>query len=112
MNKRFPLRGSLVMCAVARQARIGHGGKTGDIGNGRRGIYWQPCRVGVARCRLWRCRHRQSHHRSEEHTSELQSLMRISYAVFCLKKTKKRQTTTKTAKTNKTYEYISKTKHN
>src|SRR3546814_9849194 len=28
--------------------------------------------------------------RSEEHTSELQSLMRISYAVFCLKKNKKR----------------------
>src|SRR3546814_4249927 len=28
-------------------------------------------------------------HRSEEHTSELQSLMRISYAVFCLKKQKK-----------------------
>src|SRR3546814_8984772 len=27
-------------------------------------------------------------HRSEEHTSELQSLMRISYAVFCLKKQK------------------------
>src|SRR3546814_9190175 len=31
--------------------------------------------------------------RSEEHTSELQSLMRISYAVFCLKK-KKQQTAT------------------
>src|SRR3546814_1040843 len=30
------------------------------------------------------------HERSEEHTSELQSLMRISYAVFCLKKKKKR----------------------
>src|SRR3546814_1784812 len=29
------------------------------------------------------------HFRSEEHTSELQSLMRISYAVFCLKKKKK-----------------------
>src|SRR3546814_3968687 len=29
--------------------------------------------------------------RSEEHTSELQSLMRISYAVFCLKKKKKSQ---------------------
>src|SRR3546814_1008740 len=28
-------------------------------------------------------------HRSEEHTSELQSLMRISYAVFCLKQKKK-----------------------
>src|SRR3546814_10595851 len=35
--------------------------------------------------------------RSEEHTSELQSLMRISYAVFCLKKKKT---------TNKSYIYI------
>src|SRR3546814_9052898 len=32
-------------------------------------------------------------HRSEEHTSELQSLMRISYAVFCLKKKKQPNTT-------------------
>src|SRR3546814_4605075 len=31
--------------------------------------------------------------RSEEHTSELQSLMRISYAVFCLKKKKTKNTT-------------------
>src|SRR3546814_2541066 len=31
--------------------------------------------------------------RSEEHTSELQSLMRISYAVFCLKKKKKNKNT-------------------
>src|SRR3546814_8204756 len=31
--------------------------------------------------------------RSEEHTSELQSLMRSSYAVFCLKKNNKRRTT-------------------
>src|SRR3546814_3209979 len=29
-----------------------------------------------------------AHRRSEEHTSELQSIMRISYAVFCLKKKK------------------------
>src|SRR3546814_10629322 len=36
--------------------------------------------------------------RSEEHTSELQSLMRISYAVFCLKKKKKNQ------KTNEQYD--------
>src|SRR3546814_5474910 len=36
--------------------------------------------------------------RSEEHTSELQSLMRISYAVFCLKK--KKQTQTKTTRDN------------
>src|SRR3546814_10299022 len=33
--------------------------------------------------------------RSEEHTSELQSLMRISYAVFCLKKKKKNKLITK-----------------
>src|SRR3546814_6289400 len=33
--------------------------------------------------------------RSEEHTSELQSLMRISYAVFCLKKKTKNQNKTK-----------------
>src|SRR3546814_2622339 len=33
--------------------------------------------------------------RSEEHTSELQSLMRISYAVFCLTKKKKHDTNTK-----------------
>src|SRR3546814_3161199 len=38
--------------------------------------------------------------RSEEHTSELQSLMRISYAVFCLKKKKKQNTTTTTTITN------------
>src|SRR3546814_1292489 len=39
-----------------------------------------------ARCSA-SCRSRST--RSEEHTSELQSLMRISYAVFCLKKKKK-----------------------
>src|SRR3546814_6410527 len=33
------------------------------------------------------CRAHKPSYRSEEHTSELQSLMRISYAVFCLKKT-------------------------
>src|SRR3546814_4161515 len=37
--------------------------------------------------------------RSEEHTSELQSLMRISYAVFCLKKKKKNKCHTKTPTT-------------
>src|SRR3546814_1342998 len=42
-----------------------------------------------------------SNARSEEHTSELQSLMRISYAVFCLKK--KKTTTTKTQTNVKQY---------
>src|SRR3546814_2848473 len=36
--------------------------------------------------------------RSEEHTSELQSLMRISYAVFCLKKKKKNKITQRHAR--------------
>src|SRR3546814_16868613 len=39
--------------------------------------------------------------RSEEHTSELQSLMRISYAVFCLKKKKKIITNNTTSLYNK-----------
>src|SRR3546814_6305659 len=39
--------------------------------------------------RLDRLAHGAEMHRSEEHTSELQSLMRISYAGFCLKKQKK-----------------------
>src|SRR3546814_3436982 len=52
------------------------------------GIFLKRCRSrGHAR------RMRSSHLRSEEHTSELQSLMRISYAVFCLKKKKKNQNT-------------------
>src|SRR3546814_5233653 len=38
---------------------------------------------------VWLSRGGVSPERSEEHTSELQSLMRISYAVFCLKKKKK-----------------------
>src|SRR3546814_10703308 len=38
--------------------------------------------------------------RSEEHTSELQSLMRISYAVFCLKKKRNIRIQTPTTKTN------------
>src|SRR3546814_4393997 len=44
--------------------------------------------------------------RSEEHTSELQSLMRISYAVFCLKKktiTKQKNKTSRSKKTSKTH---------
>src|SRR3546814_22844 len=41
--------------------------------------------------------------RSEEHTSELQSLMRISYAVFCLKK--KKNSTRHSHKPNLTHQY-------
>src|SRR3546814_7412733 len=44
---------------------------------------------------LWQTNEADQKARSEEHTSELQSLMRISYAVFCLKK-KKNKTTKRT----------------
>src|SRR3546814_3802658 len=56
--------------AAARRAR-----------SGRSAI---PPRIGTSRQSYGTPAHRQ--YRSEEHTSELQSLMRISYAVFCLKK--------------------------
>src|SRR3546814_9788946 len=48
--------------------------------------------------------------RSEEHTSELQSLMRISYAVFCLKKKKKTKDTYRTnlSKLNRTTQQYNK----
>src|SRR3546814_2441807 len=48
--------------------------------------------------------HRADHHddRSEEHTSELQSLMRISYAVFCLKKKNKKTKNTENINTSDT----------
>src|SRR3546814_9745140 len=49
--------------------------------------------------------------RSEEHTSELQSLMRISYAVFCLKK-KKQQKNTTTKPPQTTDKTSKKIKHN
>src|SRR3546814_2817316 len=46
--------------------------------------------------------------RSEEHTSELQSLIRISFALFCLKK--KKQSKRKTKRTTRTYNIQSKPK--
>src|SRR3546814_13444606 len=58
-----------------------------------RGAPAQPRQLDRRRRRPRRQPHRRDPHRSEEHTSELQSLMRISYAVFCLKKKKKQRYT-------------------
>src|SRR3546814_6436523 len=44
-------------------------------------------------------------HRSEEHTSELQSLMRISYAVFCLQQKKRKQNSPKSQQITKEIKY-------
>src|SRR3546814_2764844 len=51
------------------------------------------------------------HARSEEHTSELQSLMRISYAVFCLKKKTKKHTQHKRLRTRLKSNHNNKTTH-
>src|SRR3546814_8934979 len=61
--------------------------RIGDIRPGEKG-----CTVAGS-AETWSARSSWSatHNRSEEHTSELQSLMRISYAVFCLKKKHKKQ---------------------
>src|SRR3546814_3571671 len=81
-------------------ARFGNGthphGRVRHACPGRR--HGQPARSGkdpAGRCRQAPVA------RSEEHTSELQSLMRISYAVFCLKKKKHKKTTTHTTYTQK-----------
>src|SRR3546814_5451423 len=58
------------------------------IGEGRARRALRRSAQGVTRGQVQGCRagRRAHHRRSEEHTSELQSLIRISYAVFCLKK--------------------------
>src|SRR3546814_1920256 len=58
--------------------RLGHPRRAADAGG-------QHLRIVHRHMRAQQFRE----HRSEEHTSELQSLMRISYAVFCLKKKNK-----------------------
>src|SRR3546814_9740933 len=60
----------------------------------RRAAIWLQRQPDVRRRRICEARYhlRVDQLRSEEHTSELQSLMRISYAVFCLKKKKKKHT--------------------
>src|SRR3546814_3935314 len=59
-----------------------HRSKRGDAVEREIGERGHPAQRGVIET---------GHPRSEEHTSELQSLMRISYAVFCLKKKKEQQ---------------------
>src|SRR3546814_4805676 len=85
-------------------ATTGHGGGRPRRGRSRPRDYWRGAgaarkldvrmpaedhrRTGLAARHASFRPTRQRECRSEEHTSELQSLMRISYAVFCLKKKK------------------------
>src|SRR3546814_5413932 len=98
---------------VALHARIGRddvgvepGAQHAALGFGRRGRASRKQRRHAGRARnkhATDARHRplRPTGRSEEHTSELQSLMRISYAVFCLKKKKNSKNTHTTIDTRK-----------
>src|SRR3546814_10519029 len=83
---RTELRSPGVQGRLRRQRAAGHC----SIQEGR--LRRSRLRVGVGEVveRASRCALLGRGPRSEEHTSELQSLMRISYAVFCLKKKKKK----------------------
>src|SRR3546814_10805967 len=70
----------VVNSLVRHQPKAGQGPFSGASG------------LSAHHCSAYSSRHDQ---RSEEHTSELQSLMRISYAVFCLKKKKNKNNTKK-----------------
>src|SRR3546814_10623916 len=71
-----------VLVAISGGIRCGHRNTAEDEAS-RHGAEGQPATREENGHRMG-----QAAHRSEEHTSELQSLMRISYAVFCLKKKK------------------------
>src|SRR3546814_6459541 len=76
-------------CGKADQVQEGSGNVAEQITHytGRRRRRDQRCERAAVRPEMQRCfEQHESANRSEEHTSELQSLMRISYAVFCLKK--------------------------
>src|SRR3546814_8622350 len=91
------------------QHRMAHLGQPEDRGFARRSIV----SANNKPCAFIRCDDLYVHRatanemqctlRSEEHTSELQSLMRISYAVFCLKKKTKEHTTYHTRVKNREY---------
>src|SRR3546814_9303862 len=83
---RLPRPPELTDIPIRRRSVPAHGPKGRETRRKRRGGAFPAARprgaAGYSRSpQEWR--------RSEEHTSELQSLMRISYAVFCLKKKKK-----------------------
>src|SRR3546814_8849812 len=87
--------GSRVPVRAAARERIGARGGGGNLGAGARDRYGCAC-GGAWRRHDRRHRGRDRHRlRSEEHTSELQSLVRISYAVFCVKKKNTQNTETK-----------------
>src|SRR3546814_3416120 len=103
----FGRRADLELDLHHADAGLGHAIAVIDAGHfAEHAFEWsdhQPVHLLGSRARQRHCHHRARYHdlgiflargqrygRSEEHTSELQSLMRNSYAVFCLKKKKKK----------------------
>src|SRR3546814_5455538 len=78
-TRKARIAGSLraVMTALGQSRQPQKGCAQGEPASAK-GLLWKPAQAAS----------QTSCSRSEEHTSELQSLMRISYAVFCLKKNK------------------------
>src|SRR3546814_1801945 len=85
------------VCSSDLRARRPAGGGSSPAGGVADPAFWilprppppRPYNRAANQQRRQSSRPDQREDRSEEHTSELQSLMRISYAVFCLKKKKK-----------------------
>src|SRR3546814_3136477 len=75
-----------VCFGIERRVLLQHQMQIGSDGDRQlhRGPVRQPCQFQFGHDLLLAAPRRENEIRSEEHTSELQSLMRISYAVFCL----------------------------
>src|SRR3546814_7518739 len=82
--------GWVSFCAVCSVGLVANVGVAAFLHDARSGTWAASALVGVLVGAVWNyaLSSRFTWGRSEEHTSELQSLMRISYAVFCLKKKK------------------------
>src|SRR3546814_7383166 len=91
-GERLPVLAGLGEIGGHRLHRLQMGGDGGELrlGGGlrQRRRMREDAKGRRKRERRCKCKDSEVFHRSEEHTSELQSLMRISYAVFCLKKKK------------------------
>src|SRR3546814_3044251 len=88
---RPPLDGAFTNCALPIYMPICENGRFNVLKNTKSPAFNWLFRIGRLNCAI--CWVLWGRRRSEEHTSELQSLMRISYAVFCLKKKNKQHIT-------------------
>src|SRR3546814_2355844 len=91
----FKERGALNKLLSLSHEQRSKGVIAASAGNHSQGVAYHAARLGIPTTIVMprytpvvKVEQTEGHGRSEEHTSELQSLMRISYAVFCLKNKK------------------------